>query len=61
MVILCFDKYDTNNLNKYNFVCNGGVAKDYWKGTVRDAIDPLDLHEVHLKWTLAEWNQYLLE
>lgn len=30
MVIICFDVYDEKNINKYNFVCNGGVAKEYW-------------------------------
>lgn len=37
-IMTCFDTYDQDKLNPYNFNCNSGIAHDYWKNNKTDAI-----------------------
>jgi hypothetical protein len=69
MVLTCFDVYDSEKLTKYNFICNAGVAKDYWQNGHTDAVgtppssllDPIVLDDIHRRWTLKQWNKHLME
>jgi hypothetical protein len=45
MVLTCLDVYDTSRLTPYNFVCNGGVAKEYWQKRSNDAVSKVIIND----------------